>query len=96
MPTITATYESRRDAELAIEHLAQELGLDRDDISVGPDGEDNSVGTEVDGADLENDGSDAPLAGSISVVVTAESDEQAEEIQELLEEFGCEDIKFGD
>lgn len=96
MPTISATYASRRDADLAVEHLVQEFGVDRDDISVGPDGDDNSVGNEVDGADLDGDEEDAELAGSIVVSLTATDDEQAEEIQEALEGLGCDDVKVED
>lgn len=94
MPTITATYESRRDADLAVEHLVQELEIGREDVSVGPEGDENTVGTEVDGADLDDDDSDeAALAGSVAVTVTVEDEERAEEVQELLEEFGCDDVR---
>lgn len=97
MPVINATFETRREAELAIEHLVQEHELDRDDIVVGPDGDENSVGTERGGADIDAEGDDsddddAALNGSISVAVTVESEELAETVQELLEEFGGGDV----
>ncbi len=97
MPTVRATFEARREAELAIEHLVQEHEFDRDDIVVGPEGDENSVGVETSGADSntdlnEGDNDDAALNGSIAVSVTVDDEELAETIQELLEEFGGGDV----
>ena len=93
MPTIKASFETRREAELAVEHLVQEHELDREDIVVGPEGDDNSAGTEASGSDQETeledeDDDDAALNGSISVTVTVESEELAEDVRDVLEEFG--------
>ena len=55
---ISATFETRRSAELAIEHLVQEHGIDRKDISVDAEGSANSSGTVRSGADA------APASGS--------------------------------
>lgn len=97
MPTVTANFETRREAELAVEHLVQEHGVDRDDVTVGPAGEENSAGTEAGGSDLDDgfddDAGDGPeLAGAIAVSVVAEDDDQAEAVQEILEEFGGGDV----
>lgn len=97
MPTVTATFETRREAELAVEHLVQEHGVERDEIVVGTEGDENSVGTEVGGSDQEDDDADgAALHGAIAVVVTVEGDELAETVQEFLEEFGGGDVTIAD
>lgn len=101
MPIVTATFETRREAELAVEHLVQEHSIERDDISVGPEGDENSVGVEASGADAsteleDGDDDEAALASAILVTVTAEGDEEAEEIAEYLEEFGGGDVAVGE
>lgn len=96
MPTVKATFETRREAELAVEHLVQEHGVDRGDITVGQDGEENSVGTESGGSDVDpgynDDDDEGALGDVIAVSVEAEDDDQAEAMQEILEEFGGGDV----
>lgn len=50
---MTAAFETRRDAELAVERLAQELGVDRRRITVGPEGDENSAGETAEGGDAK-------------------------------------------
>lgn len=76
--TVTASFDTREAADLAIEHLVQQHGLNRADIFVEAEGDDNSSGTYEAGGDaaskLGGDGrSDGALAGVIlvSVDVTA-------------------------
>lgn len=52
--TIIATFDTRRAAETAVEHLVQAHGLDRSDVFVGPAGDANSVGVRPAGADVES------------------------------------------
>ena len=97
MTTIKAIFETRREAELAIEHLVQEHDIDRDDIVVGPEGEDNSAGLEGNGSDndavLEEATDDeAALNGSIAVVVTLDDEDEGDTVQEVLVEFGGTDV----
>lgn len=97
MATINATFETRREAELAIEHLVQEHGIDRDDVEVGAEGAQNSVGVEASGSDNETEFEDgmadeAALNGRISLSVTVDSEEIAESVQEVLEEYGGDEI----
>ena len=97
MSVIKATFETRREAELAVEHLVQEHELDREDIVVGPDGDENSAGTEVSGSDRDTeyedgDEDEAALNGSILVTVTIDNEDLAETVQDLLEEFGGGDV----
>ncbi len=49
--TITGTFNTRREAEMAVEHLVQDYGLDRSLVQVGPAGEENTSGTVASGAD---------------------------------------------
>jgi hypothetical protein len=71
--TITAIFETRRAAELAIEHLVQEHGVPRTDVTVDAEGAANSSGTERSGADdprTEQGAQNQPkLAGAIRVSV---------------------------
>lgn len=97
MPTINATFETRREAELAIEHLVQEHGIDRDDVEVGTEGDQNSAGSEASGADNETEleagtEDEAALNGRIALTVTIDSEEAAESVQEVLEEYGGDDV----
>src|SRR5262245_45092011 len=52
--TIVANFETRRDAETAVEHLVQEHGIDRADIFVRAPGTANTAGTRRAGADVES------------------------------------------
>ena len=49
--SITAYFNTRRDAEMAVEHLVQDHGLDRNRVQTMAEGEENSSGTVVSGAD---------------------------------------------
>ncbi|MGI3903406.1 MAG: hypothetical protein ACRYGP_19925 [Janthinobacterium lividum] len=77
--TISAEFETRRDAEVTVEHLVQEYGLDRRAISIVSVADQNSVGTEVAGSDLEDGepkhdpATHPPLAGRLKVSVEAEA-----------------------
>ena len=71
--TITALFAQRRDAEMAVEHLVQEHGIDRSAVQIMAASVANSAGTEVAGGDVEGgqektgtDGGPA-LAGKIRV-----------------------------
>ena len=52
--TIVGSFATRRDAETAVEHLVQEYGLERSDISIQAAGEANSAGIRPAGADIES------------------------------------------
>jgi len=49
--TIIGYFDTRRDAEMAVEHLVQDHGLDRNRVQAMAEGEENSSGTVVSGAD---------------------------------------------
>lgn len=76
--TIAAEFTTRRDAEMTVEHLVQEHGLDPSTIVIAPVEDRNSAGTELDGSDRENTGDKAGapshpvLAGKLRVSVEAD------------------------
>ena len=68
--TISAEFDVRREAELAVERLVQEYKLDRASVTVTPVGEDNTTGTRPSGADRDDATGDAaasPAHGRIRV-----------------------------
>lgn len=91
--TFTATFATRREAELVIERLVQEFSVDREAITVGPQGDRNSVGTSTSGGD-ENAGgpgekarNDAPLEGRIQVSVNLGDRADWEAVRSAFSEF---------
>ena len=97
--TLTGTFETRRDAEMAIERLVQEFGIERTDIFVAASGDDNTAGEKLDGSDTEAGAptvaarSDAALNGTITVSVDPADDVLLEEIMAAFSDFGVSDIK---
>jgi len=94
--TLTATFETRREAELTIERLVQEFKVDRKAITVGPEGDRNSVGTSLAGGD-ENAGDpseaardDAPLEGRILISVDLGDRSDGDAVRSAFAEFGGE------
>ncbi|MCW6511530.1 hypothetical protein [Lichenifustis flavocetrariae] len=75
--TLAAEFETRRESEMTVEHLAQEHGIDPSAISIVPVTAENSAGTAVAGSDNENAGDKAgtephpALAGKLRVSVEA-------------------------
>lgn len=92
--TIVAKFDTRRDAETAVEHLVQEHGIDRADIFVRAQGGANTAGTRAAGADVEsghpgNDKRGQPeLAGPIEVSVECEAG-RATLVKSTLEKDGA-------
>ena len=95
--TLKASFETRREAEMTIERLVQEYGIERTDIFVAAQGAENSAGEEQAGSDTEagapspEDRDDVALAGRISLSVDIEDDDRAAEVRAAFEEFGAED-----
>lgn len=89
---LTGRFDTRRGAEMTVERLVQEYGIDRDDISVMPEGESNSAGVERAGADeasvlSEEPRDDAAQEGQLIVVVQNVDDEQAAKVTSTFAEF---------
>lgn len=91
--TLTGTFDSRVQADMAVERLVQEIGIERTDIFVSAAGEDNSVGNATAGADSATVGEvardDAPLAGNIIVSVDLQDETHVEAVTAALREFAA-------
>ncbi len=61
--TIAAEFDTRRGAEMSVEHLVQEYGFDRSAISIVSVTDENSAGTQMAGSDL-NEGE--PKEGAVT------------------------------
>ena len=93
--TISAEFKSRRDAEMAVEHIVQDHGLDRNAVDVGPASNENTAGTEAARADVEHghlkpgtEGEPA-LAGKVKVSVKVD-DAIAEKVLSSFRTFNGE------
>lgn len=91
--TITAEFDTRRDAETAIEHLVQEHGIDRNAVTVRAASQENTAGTKPAGADLvdslertETEGEPA-LEGRIAVAVNVDETE-ADKVTTTFDTYG--------
>ena len=93
--TIAGTFETRRDAEMAVERLVQEHGLARTDVFIEPEADKNSAGTAPDGADVESghgekkDNAKPALGGRIKVSVDINDGAKKDAVQASFREFGA-------
>lgn len=90
---VTGKFHSREEADLVVERLVQEYGIDRADIFVSALGSENSAGDEPSGADLgggepsPGDRDDAPVTGAIEVSVDVNDAQDVERVQRTFAEF---------
>ena len=91
--TMSAAFATRREAEMAVEHLVQEYAFDRNTVSVTTASTENTVGTEPAGGDVEDGhGHKAhdprpALEGKIIVSVEAD-DAQSDDVRASFENAG--------
>ncbi len=91
--TINGSFESRRDAEMAVERLVQEFGLERTDIFISADGAQNSAGASRAGADNQSAGpshpdrEDGAHAGGVIVSVDVNDEAVATRVSAAFHEF---------
>ncbi|MDU0343715.1 hypothetical protein [Bosea rubneri] len=92
--TLRGLFDTRRDAEMTVERLVQEHGIDRADILIAAAGPSNTAGERVAGADAKAGElssatrSDAKLDGPIEVAVDIEDANKAASVRESITEFG--------
>ena len=97
--TIVARFDTRRDAETAVEHLVQEHGIDRADIFVRAPGVANTAGSRAAGADIESGHAgvekrgQTELAGPIEVSVECEAG-RATLVKSTLEKDGATSLRM--
>ncbi|MGJ4889512.1 hypothetical protein ACQR1Y_15025 [Bradyrhizobium sp. HKCCYLRH3099] len=95
--TIIGHFATRRAAELAVEHLVQDHGIARTDVSVRAAGEANSAGSKAAGADVESghpgvDKQGAPeLEGEIEVSVGGRAAGSAD-VEGIMREAGARSV----
>ncbi|WP_031337806.1 hypothetical protein [Rhodopseudomonas sp. B29] len=94
---ISGAFATRREAELAIERLVQEHGIERQAIDVRSRGQANSAGTEVAGADAESGHpgiakqGDPQLGGAIEVNVQCRAADPCV-VEAAMKELGAEQV----
>jgi hypothetical protein len=93
--TIVASFSTRRDAELAVEHIVQEHGIDRADVFVQAAGAANSAGQRAAGADTQSGRRDSAargqpdLNGPVEVSVDLHSQDAAARVEGALKQAGA-------
>jgi hypothetical protein len=98
--TVVAHFETRRAAEIAVEHLVQEHGIDRSDIFIRAPGSANTSGTRAAGADVESGHpgvekrGDPELSGPIEVSVDCH-DGRESVVKSVLQEAGATQLQTG-
>lgn len=96
--SVTGLFETRRQAEMTIERLVQEYGVDRAAITVTAAGDANTVGVERAGSDdpgplaAEEGRDDAPLAGAVRLDVALTDGTSAETVRRAFAEFSADPI----
>jgi hypothetical protein len=92
--TITGCFETRRAAELAVEHLVQEEAVERTDIFIAAPDQGNSAGSRAGGADVESGhpghatAGQPALNGLIEISIDTPS-ERVGEVRRCLEQAGA-------
>lgn len=91
--TLKGEFETRREAEMTVERLVQEFGIERDRILVAASGPENSAGDEQAGSDnaagepTPESREDAALHGAITVSVDLEDEALAGKVRAAFSEF---------
>jgi len=73
--TLNPTFDTKRQAEMTVERLVQQFGLDQDALSITMEGDENIAGEEQAGSDTEAGHhsaqacGDTPLDGAIVVMI---------------------------
>ena len=86
-------FDTRREAEMTVERLVQQFGIDRAKVVVTPEGSANSAGIEEAGSDNEAGApspearNDAELNGRVLVTVDVRDETVADEVRAAFDEF---------
>lgn len=91
--TLNGAFATRREAEMAVERLVQEYAIERTDIFIATEGDENTAGEYAAGSDVEagqpesSTRNDAPLHGQIIVSVDIEDDVLGAQVRSAFSEF---------
>jgi hypothetical protein len=97
--SLTAKFDTRREAEMTVERLVQQFKIERTDVFIAAEGGENTVGVEEAGSDTEaggpspEDRDDAQLAGRVVVSVDIEDDDLADEVRSAFAEFDASEVE---
>lgn len=98
--TVIGIFPTRREVELAVEHLVQEYGLERTDIFIEPVSDANSAGVAATGADVQSghsgrtpDARGAAYQGALRITVDMNKDEVAA-VEQAFREAGATEISM--
>ncbi len=97
--SLTAKFDTRREAEMTVERLVQQFEIERTDVFIAAEGDENTAGVEEAGSDTRaggpspEDRDDAQLAGRVVVSVDIEDDALAEEVRSAFAEFDASEIE---
>src|SRR3954453_9835487 len=95
---IIGEFATRREAELAVEHLVQEHGAKRSGVSVHAAGSANTAGSKISGADIESGHPGThkhgrpELSGPIEVAVACDQ-AQAPMVEAALKNAGAQQFR---
>lgn len=96
--SLSAKFDTRREAEMTVERLVQQFGIERTNIYIAADGSDNTAGVEEAGSDTAagsptpQDRNDTALEGRVVVSVDIEDDSLADEVWAAFAEFDAVEI----
>jgi len=96
---LSGRFETRRDAEMTVERLVQEFGINRADVFVVAAGRANTAGERMAGSDTrsaepsEGGRQDAELNGPIEVSVDIQDEAKAAEVRKAFAEFGASGVE---
>ena len=96
--SLTAKFDTRREAEMTVERLVQQFKIERTDVFIAAEGDENTVGVEEAGSDTEaggpspEDRDDAQLAGRVVVSVDIEDNNLADEVRSAFAEFDASEV----
>jgi len=86
--TVIATFETREAADIAVEHLVQQLGIARTDVSVQAAGHENSSGLLPSGGDAQSKDQEGRADGKQDGEIEVSADVRAEQTAKLHRLFG--------
>ena len=97
--TLTGYFATRREAEMSVERLVQEYGVDRGKVLVAAAGPENSAGEEEAGSDnaagapTPESRDDAALNGAVMVSVDLDDGSDAEAVRSAFAEFRADAVR---
>ena len=97
--SLTAKFDTRREAEMTVERLVQQFKIERTDVFIAAESDENTAGIEEAGSDTQagapspEDRNDAQLAGRVIVSVDIEDDGLADEVRAAFAEFDAREVE---